>query len=61
MDRSPLEIALTKKANAMCLNCKKRTVVNGVNYCSFSGKVILEMHLDSSRSDQCKDIWEGEE
>lgn len=58
---TPLEKALNRKKAAMCLTCKKRVIVNEVNYCEASGKIILEMHLDSNRAEQCKDEYESED
>ena len=57
---TPLEKALNRKKGAMCLNCKKRIMVNGVNYCKESGKLILPMHIDADRAIQCKDTFESE-
>lgn len=57
--QTPLEKALSRKKAATCCNCKKRLKINGINFCEVSGKIILEMHLDSNRSVQCKDVFES--
>ena len=58
---TPLEKALNRQRGAKCSNCKKRVIVNGVDYCKHSGKLILPMHIDADRSVQCKDIWEAKD
>ena len=52
---TPLDKALKASKSICCSNCKNRTVVNGVNYCSISGKLLMDRFLDSDRSNCCKD------
>lgn len=54
---SPLEKAMLKEKRVCCENCENRTKVKNINYCSDSGKIILDMLLDCDRKQQCIDIF----
>lgn len=61
MKQTPLEIALTKIKNCCCNNCEWLVKIEDINYCRSCGKIILEMHLDSNREVQCKDVFKRKE
>lgn len=52
---NPLEKARLNQLKICCNNCKNKVVVNYANYCEESGKLIMNMHLDTRRDEQCKE------
>lgn len=60
----PLEKARLNKETldkkVCCSVCKNRTVFNKSNFCEVSGKMILDMHLDVTREEQCKERFRRE-
>lgn len=54
-EKTPLQIARESHSNATCLKCHNHILLKGINYCELDGKIILEMHLDARRGEQCKD------
>lgn len=55
---NPLEKINAKRNRICCNNCKNHIVTKGasgcdIDACEVDGRLILEMHLDTPRTEQC--------
>lgn len=53
--RQKLKEPKSKEIN--CYNCDKMVVIGELAYCEVSGKIIMSIHLDVNRENQCKDVF----
>ena len=57
---TPLEQARAKTKTPVtvcCIKCSQMVVIDNLAYCEHSGKIIMPLHLDTRRDNQCKDIF----
>lgn len=40
-----------------CVKCNQMVVIDKLAYCEKSGKIIMPMHLETRRDNQCKEVF----
>ena len=57
---TPLEEARAKTKTPVticCIKCGQMVVIDNIAYCENNGKIIMPMHLETRRDNQCKEIF----
>ena len=52
---TPLEKALIHKNTVTCRKCTERIIINNINYCKKSGKILMARFLDCENMNCKKD------
>lgn len=59
---TPLEFARAKTKTPVmicCIKCSQMVVIDKLAYCEHSGKIIMPMHLETRRENQCKETFKA--
>lgn len=46
-----------KEVNVCCIKCDNMVIVKNLAYCEISGKIIMDMHLETRRDNQCIEVF----